>query len=438
MDPPDDEPPSLKIESMEENHNHVDDAENLALSSPDEKPDIDAQGFFNVEPSLDVNARNDITGHEKFPNQYNSPESKSYQNHNTYPEESQLAESNEYLQEEKLVLSNNHYFQEPFGSPKSDEHDEHFHEPSGASGCQSEVLLEEPDEPTQMEDNFPESTVLHENEDMNQEEITQHYPEENESSDDSELHDAESPYAPSNAIAEKEYYVTDEKKIGVEKDEISSELNDSDDYIKDEIEKSPEQPLTNGYPCKNIEPIDTSYTRRGGYNDDSAPSPFSPAGMSTSSGMDSRGHQSPAMRGAHEILKRNRRRRAEVSKHNNQMTSPAMSVTPETTKSENNRTEVWDDGSDITGSAISGSSVWTDNSGTGDRSSRRALILQMAKARMKNNKESPKVPSEGNNHDIHFTSDLSSAITEEDNEADDTIFTEGNATHDIDLTGDLD
>ena len=39
-------------------------------------------------------------------------------------------------------------------------------------------------------------------------------------------------------------------------------------------------------------------------------------------------------------------------------------------------------------SVISGSSVWTDNSSNpADRSSRRALILQMAKARMKSNKE---------------------------------------------------
>jgi hypothetical protein len=36
-------------------------------------------------------------------------------------------------------------------------------------------------------------------------------------------------------------------------------------------------------------------------------------------------------------------------------------------------------------SVISGSSVWTDSSNP-DRSSRRALILQMAKARMKSNK----------------------------------------------------
>jgi hypothetical protein len=88
----------------------------------------------------------------------------------------------------------------------------------------------------------------------------------------------------------------------------------------------------------------------------------------------------------------------------------------------------WDDsGSDVTGSAVSGSSVWTDTSGPGDRSSRRALILQMAKARMKTNKESPSASA--------MKSKLSTSITEE---ADITVMTEGNTVADIDFTGDLD
>jgi hypothetical protein len=49
----------------------------------------------------------------------------------------------------------------------------------------------------------------------------------------------------------------------------------------------------------------------------------------------------------------------------------------------------WESGnSEALTSVISGSSVWTDSSSNpADRSSRRALILQMAKARMKSNKE---------------------------------------------------
>ena len=56
----------------------------------------------------------------------------------------------------------------------------------------------------------------------------------------------------------------------------------------------------------------------------------------------------------------------------------------------------WESGTEISGSVVSGSSVWTDQSNPADRSSRRALILQMAKARMKTNKDgqSPTAGSE--------------------------------------------
>ena len=101
----------------------------------------------------------------------------------------------------------------------------------------------------------------------------------------------------------------DEKKIGIEK---KSQLNNSHGIPKDDICKSAEVQI-DGYPCKHsVEPVDTSNTIPSRYNDNSAESPFSPAGMSFNSASDSRGHQSPAMRGAHEILKRNRRRRLEV------------------------------------------------------------------------------------------------------------------------------
>ncbi len=105
--------------------------------------------------------------------------------------------------------------------------------------------------------------------------------------------------------------------------------------------------------------------------------------------------------------------------------SPSRIENPESTRSEMSANAWGENSTDIIGSAISGSSVVSDNSGT-DRNSRRALILQMAKARMKNHRESPvKSPSAG--------------IPED--EPDDTVFTEANATlatHDFDLTGDLD
>ena len=76
----------------------------------------------------------------------------------------------------------------------------------------------------------------------------------------------------------------------------------------------------------------------------------------------------------------------------------------------------WESGSEMT-SVISGSSVWTDTSNPNDRSSRRALILQMAKARMKQ----------------HKSSDSVQPIREEELE----VSTRGD-TNNIDLTEELD
>lgn len=82
-----------------------------------------------------------------------------------------------------------------------------------------------------------------------------------------------------------------------------------------------------------------------------------------------------------------------------------------------------DSGSDYTGSAVSGSSVWTDTSGPGDRSSRRALILQMAKARMKNNKEKNPKSKPSSTSPISEGQETMTALSQ---------------GPDIDLTGDLD
>lgn len=115
-----------------------------------------------------------------------------------------------------------------------------------------------------------------------------------------------------------------------------------------------------------------------------------------------------------------------MGKPQNSAPSPAAVENPNPAESEATA-GTWDDsGSDVTGSGVSGSSVWTDTSGPGDRSSRRALILQMAKARMKTTKESPSVAAN--------RSKLGTSIMEEDT----TIMTEGNTLGDIDFAGDLD
>lgn len=93
-------------------------------------------------------------------------------------------------------------------------------------------------------------------------------------------------------------------------------------------------------------------------------------------------HASAALRGAQEILKKNRRRKLEMASQDPgtpQIASPGVGDG-----------DTWESGSELSGSNVSGSSVWSTDSGNGgDRTSRRALILQMAKARMRNNKESP-------------------------------------------------
>lgn len=91
--------------------------------------------------------------------------------------------------------------------------------------------------------------------------------------------------------------------------------------------------------------------------------------------------QTSAMRGAQELLKKNRQKRLEMAMRKHREitdTGDEIMSSPQTKHGE-------EDMSTST-SMVSGSSVWTDMSQ--DRSSRRALILQMAKARMKSNKTS--------------------------------------------------
>lgn len=109
----------------------------------------------------------------------------------------------------------------------------------------------------------------------------------------------------------------------------------------------------------------------------------------------------------------------------------------------------WESGTEISGSVVSGSSAWTDQSNPADRSSRRALILQMAKARMKTNKDgqSPTAGSamQGMDGDAIEEEDASKLSHDDGMEEHDkatvdsrTILSaEGNPA-DLDLGGDLD
>jgi len=352
IDPPDDEPPSLKIESMEENENqnpqyHTHDQNHV--SSLSGKPDIDDQGFFRMAPGFESEAQDGIDDPDNFSSKYVSPVSESrhareFEGFEERPEDPSLAIGNSL--EEPLEANRN----------------------TGTTQQDMQIV-----------------------------------------SNDLERQNVVSPQLSSNGTSDEKFPYSDEKKVGTENEGVA-DPNDSEEFV--------EEPANSDV----IGSIDTSHTRPKEYEDSPSAYPFSP------SAMESRGRQSPAMRGAHEILKRNRRRRAEANKSlmkktENPAASPTNSENPESTRSEMSP-NTWDEnGTDITGSGVSGSSVLSENSGPG--STRRALILQMAKARMKNNKSPSKAPS---------------TIYHED-KADNTVYTEGNATvatHDFDLTGDLD
>eukprot|EP00934_Nitzschia_sp_Nitz4_P002055 Nitzschia sp. Nitz4//scaffold95_size97785//40770//43490//NITZ4_004665-RA/size97785-augustus-gene-0.98-mRNA-1//1//CDS//3329560466//2055//frame0 len=168
--------------------------------------------------------------------------------------------------------------------------------------------------------------------------------------------------------------------------------------------------------------------KRDGYRlTTTGPENTAPPVMASPASVTSEGsHTSAALRGAQEILKRNRRRRAEMAKPN--QPEPYEENPDPSTPQVLQETDTWASESDILGSTISGSSVWSNDSGTtGDKSSRRALILQMAKARMRNNKESPTKAS--------VTGSMAGpTITEEE----DSLGAPTDTNTDIDFAGDLD
>jgi hypothetical protein len=91
---------------------------------------------------------------------------------------------------------------------------------------------------------------------------------------------------------DQEYLGLEEKKLGMDKEDVDSQLENSVDFIKEYGERQ-------GHRF-----VDTGFV----YSESHNILPFSPGETSTSTGYDSQSHQSPAMRGAHEILKKRRRR----------------------------------------------------------------------------------------------------------------------------------
>ena len=163
---------------------------------------------------------------------------------------------------------------------------------------------------------------------------------------------------------------------------------------------------------ENIEaPLET--TRRGNmssqHHQNSAEGVHHFPPVSPRSGHGSEFSPSSAMRGAQELLRRNRQKRLELAMRMKQQVRQhnGNDETNDTTTDENHEQSganhmqnsddvisphsqdsgsTWQTGvSEYTGSEVTGgSSIWTDAENNPDRSSRRALILQMARARMKN------------------------------------------------------
>lgn len=169
------------------------------------------------------------------------------------------------------------------------------------------------------------------------------------------------------------------------------------------------------------EPSFDSYGEHGDENKRER-SDLPPPSPSSQPGGDHASHTSSAMRGAQELLKRNRQKRLEMAARRStgsgiEIVSPNNPLQVDTHRTDPipqsdkdvispQSATTWESSSEVT-SVVSGtSSAWTDGSAGGDRSSRRALILQMAKARMKKNS----VPKPGDREPV------SESIHEEEEE----------------------
>eukprot|EP00538_Stauroneis_constricta_P012599 CAMPEP_0119549234 /NCGR_PEP_ID=MMETSP1352-20130426/2981_1 /TAXON_ID=265584 /ORGANISM="Stauroneis constricta, Strain CCMP1120" /LENGTH=1195 /DNA_ID=CAMNT_0007594737 /DNA_START=594 /DNA_END=4181 /DNA_ORIENTATION=- len=235
---------------------------------------------------------------------------------------------------------------------------------------------------------------------------------------------------PAASFGDDEYYQDEEKKSGVIDDPGDPDVDFDGSMEYDEHGK----PLAEGE-------ADFTPIKRDGYTLRRGPAVANPSPRSMTSA--SMGSQSAALRGAQELLKKNRRRRMEMASkargvdssnnsldqsNNSHMSSPSrqqqllqeqypdgqkLHQNPAASPRDDESAATWESGSEFTASVISGSSVWTDTSNPTEKSSRRALILQMAKARMKSNREGgPRSPTSQQAEDM-----TSQPIAEEDQPA---------------------
>ena len=225
------------------------------------------------------------------------------------------------------------------------------------------------------------------------------------------------------------------KSVPSVRTDFDTKLVDEDDFFVDEPEDQPLSPMSendlfSSGPDVEIAPSH-DYLQAASDLSKSQLSSFPPKSPT------SEFSQSPAMKGAQEMLRRNRQRRLLEVARKRQLRdaespederSADDAVTFSSPRGESDSEMTFETGSDMA-SAISGSSAWNESpSSNPDRGSRRALILQMAKARMRSNKSSTLSPSS-----------TASPIPEDSIEEmrDEKKFDAQRDT-DIDLTGDLD
>jgi hypothetical protein len=237
LDPPDDEPPSLKKDSMEENSYHP------GIMSPTAESSVDDHAYYIAQQSLQVST---IQEHRvrpsEYPNQYVSPESFSQR-------------VDEFVDNQATPVVPPHYFQ---ATSPSHEADNYFDGTPRSLEVDGYCEDEEPLAPNEKE--F--SGTMH-----------------------------SFTYATDNQY-DQEYFGAEEKKLGMDKEDVDSQLESSVELINGDGERQ-----GNRF-------VDTEFVYTGSHN----AAPFSPGEISTNTGYDSQSHQSPAMRGAHEILKKRRRR----------------------------------------------------------------------------------------------------------------------------------
>lgn len=237
LDPPEDEPPSLKKDYMEENFHDP------GIMSPSAEASVDEHGFYSVQQSLHVATIHDhMMRPNDYPDQYVSPESFSHH-------------GQEFVEEEPTPVIPHHYFEE---TPPSHGANIYFNETPRLHEIDSDY---EDEGPLDADVSDYSNAMEHHN-----------FKQDNQPNQD--------------------YFGSEEKKFGMEKDDVDSQLENSVEFVKNDGD------------IQNQRFINTSLP----YNGDPSGAPFSPGEASTNTGYDSQSHQSPAMRGAHEILKKRRRR----------------------------------------------------------------------------------------------------------------------------------